>query len=120
MFTLLDDQQVNAKSNLAAGPIVDKAGNPITVVPPVVWTVDVADVLTLTPAADGNSCMVVTTGKLGPAKLTASVPTADGGTLTEVIDILVSVDPTNALNVTFDTPTDRPIANPVPVPNPNP
>jgi hypothetical protein len=112
VFTLLDDQK--ATLHLSSPP-TDPAGNPI---PPIVgvptWADDGAGCLTLTPAADGMSCAVTTTGKLGPTKVTA---TAMRGAVAVVDDFPIEVDADvqGSLNITADPPTARDL-NPAPAP----
>jgi hypothetical protein len=70
------------------------------------WTVDNTAVLTLTPAADTMSCLIVPGTVAGPAVVTATA--SDGVTRTFAID--VTTGPTAAFAITSDGPVDRPAA----------
>lgn len=63
-FTLVDSQKVTITPKF-----VDKKGNPARVDGKPEWLVDNPNVLALTPADDGLSCVVAAVGPLGTAKV---------------------------------------------------
>lgn len=64
-FSMSDSQQVNVGVRF-----VDRKGNPAAVDGTPEWLTDNSDLLALTPAADGKSCVVKAVGPLGTASVT--------------------------------------------------
>jgi len=104
-LVLTDAQKVTLKVNP-----VSKAGNPAPVDGAPKWSVSDETVLTLVVAADGLSCDVVTTGKLGSSQV-AVVADADLGEgvteLTATLDVDVKASAAVNLGLDVGTPTDR-------------
>lgn len=79
MFQMTDSQQVTLTISFA-----DKKGNP-TPAPAgastPLWLTDNPDLLALTPAADGLSCLVAAHGPLGQGTVSVKVTAADGSPL---------------------------------------
>ena len=105
-FSLTDSQQTTLSVKF-----VDKKGNPANVDGVPEWSTDNTDVLALTPAADGLSCVAASVGPLGVAKVTLKAD-ADLGAGTEPIFGTLEIDVTagNAATVTIDAaaPTEQP------------
>lgn len=97
-LTFQDTQQVT----LHVGAVVDSEGEAVN--DTFTWTVDDANVLTLTPSADTLSCDAVPATTSGPATVTATA--SDGVARTFAID--VTAGPTAAFEITADAPVDRP------------
>lgn len=97
-LTFPDTQEVT----LHVASVVDAEGE--TVSDTFTWTVDAADVLTLTPAADTLSCLAVPGTAAGAATVTATA--SDGVARTFAID--VTTGPVASFEITADTPVDRP------------
>ena len=105
VFTLLDDQKTIARPQLA-----DKIGNPIAgeaLAGPPTYMVSDPTILTIAPDADGMSCDVVTTGKLGTATLICTGSTADGTAVSGQVDFTVTTDVAATVNLAIDAPTPR-------------
>ncbi len=105
-FTLTDSQQVPVSV-----AITDKKGNPAKVDGVPVWQVDNPNVLALTPAADGMSCLVAAVGPLGTAKVSMTADADLGAGITEIIgvlDIEVTGGTATTVVLTPGTPTDQP------------
>jgi len=106
-FTLTDNQSVVITLGFA-----DKKGNPTG--PPAgaqlpVWMVDVPTVMSLTPAADGMSCVVAAVGPLGDATVSVAVADASGAALAsgKAVGTVISEAPSQVvLNV--GTPVENP------------
>ena len=108
-FTLTDSQQVNAKV-----AFVDKKGNPANVDGVPQWSVDNPNLLNITPAADGMSCLIAAVGPLGSGNVTVKADADLGAGVTEIIgtaQIDVVGGAANTVAINFDQPTDQP-ANP--------
>lgn len=105
-FTLNDNQQVNAKV-----AFVDKKGNPANVDGAPQWMVDNPNLLSITPAADGMSCLIAAVGPLGSGNVTVKVDADLGAGTTEIIG-MAQVDvvggAANTVTINFDQPTDQP------------
>jgi hypothetical protein len=75
------------------------------------WATDNSDILTLTPAADGLSCLVVSGIVPGSAKVLNSAD-ADLGAgvalITGTLDVSVSARPATNVTLTGDSPVDVP------------
>lgn len=97
-LTFPDSQQ----DTLRVANVVDSEGEGVT--DTFTWTVDNADVLVLTPAADTLSCLVVPGTVAGSAVVTATA--SDGVVRTFAVD--VTTGPTAAFEITSDGPVDRP------------
>lgn len=96
------------ETTLHVSAVVDAEG--ATVTDTFTWTVDAADVLTLTPSTDTLSCLAVPGTAAGAATVTATA--SDGVARTFAID--VTTGPVASFEITADTPVDRPAAPPVP------
>ena len=105
-LALLDSQEVT----LRVGSVVDSEGE--TVTDTFTWTVDNADVLTVTAGGDTLSCLAVPGTVPGSATVTATA--SDGVARTFAVD--VSAGPVANFEVTADAPVDRPAPAPAPEP----
>lgn len=104
MLMLTDIQKVN----LSIKPL-DAVGNPAALFGAPVWASSDPAILTVTPAADGMSCMVTTVGPLGTAQVTvACVASADGkDKLNGVLDIQVVSSEATSVSISNDAPVSR-------------
>lgn len=105
-LALLDSQEVT----LHVAGVVDSEGETVTDV--FTWTVDAADVLTLTPSDDTLSCVAVPGTVPGAATVIATA--SDGVARSFAVD--VTAGPTADFQITADAPVDRPAAEPAPEP----
>lgn len=103
-LALLDSQEVT----LHVAAIVDSEGEAVT--DTFTWSVDAADVLTLTPGADTLSCLAVPGTTPGAATVTATA--SDGVARTFAVD--VTAGPTADFQITADAPVARPAVTPAP------
>lgn len=101
-LTFQDTQEVT----LHVAGVVDSEGE--TVSDTFTWSVDVADVLTLTPSDDTMSCLATPATTSGTAVVTATA--SDGVARTFAID--VTTGPTAGFEITADEPVDRPAPEP--------
>ena len=90
---------------------VDKAGNPAPVEGAPAWAVSDANLLTITPAADGMSAVVSANGPLGTGQVSVSAD-ADLGegvaTIAGTLDIDVLASQAVSIAITAGAPTDKP------------
>lgn len=86
---------------LHVSSVVDAEGAAVT--DTFTWTVDNAAVLTLTPAADTLSCVIVPGTTAGAATVTATA--SDGVARTFAVD--VTTGPVASFEITNDAPVDR-------------
>ncbi len=105
-FSMSDSQQVGLTIK-----VVDKKGNkaPIDGVPE--WSVDNTELLALTPAADGLTCVVAAVGPLGDGNVTVKCDADLGSGVVPIIGTLaVTITGGAATTVTIDagTPTEQP------------
>lgn len=82
-FTITDSQQVPVVVQF-----VTKKGNPAPVDGIPEWTTDNSDVFSLTPAADGMSCVVAAAGPLGLGKVQVTADADLGAGVQHVIGVL--------------------------------
>lgn len=107
-FSMTDSQQ-----NTVSLKPVDKKGNAATVDGVPEWSTDNTDVLALTPAADGLSCLVAAVGPLGSGSITVK---ADGKAGPDEFPIVGTVDVTITggdavtIELTPGTPEEQPEA----------
>jgi len=91
--------------------ILDKKGNPAEVDGVPTWLTDNTDVLSLTPAADGMSCLVAAVGALGSAGVTVTAD-ADLGAGVEpligTLDFDITGGKASVIAITPGTPTEQP------------
>lgn len=105
---LRDDQTVVARLTF-----MDKKGRPAKVDGAPVWSVDRADILVLTPAADGMSCTITTPDTLPADPTLTAVVTAEADadlgegvrSLTITGDVEVVGGEAGTAVMSFDTPT---------------
>lgn len=101
-----DTQQVTA--SLA---VTDSKLQPVaqpTFDSPPAWTIDNPAVATLTPSADGLSCLLVASLP-GVANLTVSA-TASGQAFAGTLPVQVTVGDAAAISISLGTPVDQPVA----------
>ena len=103
-LALLDSQEVT----LHVTAVVDAEGAAVT--DTFTWTVDAADVLTLTPSDDTLSCLAAAGTAAGAATVTATA--SDGVARTFAVD--VTAGPVANFEITADAPVDKPAAVPAP------
>ncbi len=82
-FSMSDSQQVTVTIKA-----VDKKGNAASLDGVPEWSSDNSDVLALTPAADGLSCLVQAVGPLGTGSITMKADADLGAGTTEIIGTL--------------------------------
>lgn len=105
MNTLKDNQK--APVTLEVDDIV---GNPVTGATfptPPAWLTSDPTVITVTPAADGLSAVVDTTGKLGTAQVRVDATTADGRAITGIGDAEVVTSGATTFKLVFGEPVDK-------------
>ena len=104
---LTDSQQATLSVAYA-----DKRGNPVPApagAQPPTWMVDNSAILTLTPAADGMSCVIAAVGPLGTAKVSVAATDAAGNALAGGgIDVPIVSGAPSTLNITGGTPSEQP------------
>ena len=82
---------------------VDRGGNPAPLDGVPVWSTTDTDLLTLTPAADGLSCAVITTGKLGAGQVNVVGDARIGDEVKNISGALdVNVQAGEAVNLTIE------------------
>jgi hypothetical protein len=104
-FSLTDSQQ-----STFAIAFVDKRGNP-TAAPAgtINWMTDNVDLLGLTPAADGLSCVVASLGPIGAGVVTVNVTATDGSVLASgSVNVSVVSGAPVTINVTPGAATEQP------------
>ena len=107
MFVLQDDEQVP----LTIAP-TDAAGNPAVLDEVPTWVVGGANpgILTLTPSADGLSCVAAAAGPLGTAQIqvTAAADASTGGqAVTGTLDVQVVGSTVSSLGVNAGAPVAK-------------
>ena len=107
MYVLQDNQQVP----LTIAP-TDAAGNPALLDEVPSWVVGGANpgILTLTPSADGLSCVASANGPLGTAQIqvTAAADASTGGqAITGTLDVQVVGSTVSSLSVNAGAPTAK-------------
>jgi len=88
----------------------DKKNNP-TPLPPgsVVYLTDNPALLSVTPSADGMSCVVAAAGPLGECNVTVKLVGADGSTVAaKTIDVLINAGAATTLDIDVGTPVEQP------------
>lgn len=105
MNTIKDNQQVTI--TLEVDDIVGNQVKDASFKAPPVWSTSDATVLTVTPAADGLSALVDTTGKLGTAQIRVDADTADGRSITGLGDTEVVTSGATTFKLVFGTPVDK-------------
>ncbi len=108
MFQMTDSQQ----TTLRVGGLADKKGNPVTgtLQGAPQWSTDNTDVVALTPAADGQSCLVAAVGPLGQANVTLKLQADFGqGPVPIVGTFAVTITGGSATQVTItaDPPSEE-------------
>ena len=106
-FQMSDSQQVTLSVSFA-----DKRGNPVPApvgAQPPSWLVDNAALLSLTPAADGLSCVAASVGPLGTATVSVKVSDAQGNALASgSLGVTVIGGAPATVVVTPGTPSEQP------------
>lgn len=102
-FTMTDSQQTTVK----VVAFTDKKGNPVAPTAPPAWLVDNTDLLTLTPAADGMSCLVVATGPLGDGVVSCKATTPSGD-IAGSLDVKVVSGAPVSIVLAPDAPVEQP------------
>ena len=106
MLILTDDQQANLriKPKSAAGNDAPVDGVPV-------WSSSNEAVVTVTPGADGLTCLAVTTGQLGTAQVQCVADAKMGPDvkeITAVLDIEVKAGEAVQLAIEADAPEAKP------------
>ena len=99
---------------------VDAAGN-AAAVEGVEWSCSASDILVLTPSADGLSCLISTTGKVGDAQVSVSADALVGtgeSRITNVLHVSVRGGMAVAFAVKAGAITERKPVVPAPEPTP--
>jgi hypothetical protein len=104
MFILTDIQHVTATLE-----IDDAAGNPVadSFASPPTWSSSDATVVTVTPAVDGLSADIASTGKLGTAQVSVQGTDVDGRALTGLETVQVVTSAASTFKLQFGTPADK-------------
>ncbi len=105
MNTLKDNQNVPVTIE-----VDDIVGNPVTDATfpsPPTWQSSDTSIVTVTPAADGLSALVDTTGKLGTAQVRVDGTTNDGRSITGIGDTEVVTSGATTFKLVFGTPVDK-------------
>jgi hypothetical protein len=85
---LMSFQMSDSQQTTVAVKFVDKKGQPAPVDGIPEWSTDNTDVLALTPAADGLSCLVQAVGPLGTGTLTLKADADVGDGVTPIVGTL--------------------------------
>jgi hypothetical protein len=83
MFQMSSTQEVNV-----AIKVVDNKGNPARVDGAPEWSADNSELLSLTPSADGMSCMVSAVGPLGSGMVSVEADADLGAGITPLFGVL--------------------------------
>lgn len=105
-FSITSSQQVTISVKF-----VDKKGNPAPVDGVPQWSTDNTDVFTLTPAADGMSCVCAAVGAIGDGKITLNADADLGAGVTPIIgtvDGSVTAGQATTVNLDVSTPSEQP------------
>lgn len=105
-FTMSDSQQV-----VCTTAFTDKKGNPVATPTGVnlAWSVDMPNVLTLTPSADGLSCTIIAAGPLSTANVTLSVTDAQGNALASgSLGVTITSGAPSQVVITAGIPSEQP------------
>lgn len=105
-FSMSDSQLMNLKVKF-----VDKKNNPAPVDGVPEWSVDNSEMLALTPAADGLSCVVSAVGPLGAANVTVKADADLGSGVTAIIgtaEIQITGGTATTISIDADAPTEQP------------
>lgn len=89
----------------------DKKGNPAKVDGIPEWSTDNSDVLALTPAADGKSCVVAAAGPLGVGSVTLKADADMGAGVVELIgtlEVTITAGQATVVTLTPGEPTEQP------------
>lgn len=90
----------------------DRKNNPAPVDDVPVWSVDNSELLLLTPAADGMSCLVAAVGPLGTANVTlqADADLGDGSTpVIGTLEVQITGGTATVVALTPGTPEEQPL-----------
>jgi hypothetical protein len=105
-FEITDTQQVV----LSIEPL-DSKGNPAPV-EFITWGVDNPNVIALTPAADGKSCLIAATGPLGTAMVSVKADAdLDPNVTSDIVgtfEVQVTGGKATTIKITAGTPTEQP------------
>lgn len=105
-LTMTDSQQCTLTV-----AFLDKKGNPAPTDGPPEWLVDNPNVLTLTPAPDGLSCLVVAVGPLGSAVVSVKADADLGSGVVEIVgtlDVTITGGTATTVTITPGTPAEQP------------
>ena len=90
--------------------VVDKKGNPAAVDGVPAWGTSDASLLTVTPAMDGLSAVIIAVGSLGTAQVNVSADAdlGDGVTaITGTLDVTITAAQATAVAISAGTPTEQ-------------
>ncbi len=105
-FALTDSQQVTLSVTF-----LDKKNNPAQVDGAPAWLVDNPNVLALTPATDGLSCLISAVGPLGSALVTLTADVDLGAGVTNVVGTFavdITAGTATTVAISAGTPTEQP------------
>jgi hypothetical protein len=105
-FQMSDSQQVTVTIK-----VMDKKGNPAPVDGVPVWLTDNTELLALTPAADGLSCLVAAVGPLGTATVSVTADADLGAGVTPIVgtlDVQITGGTATTATLAPGTPTEQP------------
>lgn len=103
MSLIVTDTQ---KCSLSIQP-TDVKGNPAAIDGVPVWSVSDATILSVTPAADGLSAVIVANGPVGTSQVNVQADADLGAgttTITGTLDVQVTASEATALGITAGTP----------------
>jgi hypothetical protein len=101
----------DTQQTVMTAKFVDKKGNPGQVDGVPEWLVDNPNVLQLTPAADGMSCVALAVGPLGNATVTLKADADLGAGVTPImgtVDFTIVGSASTTVSIDVATPTEQP------------
>lgn len=109
---LLMAQSITDSQQVTLGvKFLDKKGQPAKVDGVPVWLTDNSEVLALTPAADGLSCLVKAVGPLGTAKVSMTADADLGAGVIDLVgveDVTVTAGQATVVSITAGPPEEQP------------
>ncbi len=105
-FEMSDSQQVTLSA-----AFLDRKNNPARVDGPPEWLTDSPALLTLTPAADGLSCVVAAAGPLGSGTVTVKADADLGAGVVQLVgalEVTITGGSASTVTITPGAPTEQP------------
>lgn len=102
-------QMTDSQESILTVTATDKRGNPVSgALTGVTFSTDNTDVLTLTPAADGASCVMASAGPIGTATVTVNATKPDGTAATGTLAVTIVAGAASTISVVPGAPTEQP------------